>query len=176
MPRAKAAVKAKPKAKAKKTTTARKSVAKKAAPKKAATKKVAAKKVATKKVATKKATTRKAPVKKAASNKKIVAISKKQTKLQIVKTIAEETGLSAADVKAVFECTQAVMERHMKQRGSGEFTVPELAVKVRRVRKKATKKRMGRNPFSGEEIVIAAKPARDVIRVTAMKALKEMIA
>ena len=39
----------------------------------------------------------------------------------------------------------------------------------------ATKKRMGRNPATGEEIVIPAKPATTRVRVTALKKLKDMI-
>ena len=33
---------------------------------------------------------------------------------------------------------------------------------------------MGRNPATGEEMVIAAKPKRDVVKVTALKAMKEL--
>lgn len=113
--------------------------------------------------------------KKAAAPKRLVAITEKQTRTQIIKAIAEETELTTAQVKAVLECQQSLAERHLKKRGSGEFTIPYLGVKVRRVRKKATKSRMGRNPFTGEEIKIPAKPARDVIKVSAMKALKEVI-
>jgi nucleoid DNA-binding protein len=40
--------------------------------------------------------------------------------------------------------------------------------------KRATKARPGRNPFTGEEIMIAAKPARRVVRVRPLKALKDM--
>ena len=63
----------------------------------------------------------------------------------------------------------------MQKRGSGEFTIPETAVKVRRVTKPATKKRLGRNPATGEQILIAAKPARTVVKVSAFRALKQSV-
>jgi nucleoid DNA-binding protein len=68
-----------------------------------------------------------------------------------------------------------MIEGHMKKRGSGEFTIPDTGVKIRRVRKPARKSRMGRNPATGEPIKIAAKPASTVVRVSALKALKDTI-
>lgn len=61
------------------------------------------------------------------------------------------------------------------KRGSGEFAVPDMGVKITRKTKPATKKRMGRNPKTGEAIVIAAKPKREVIRIRALKGLKEVL-
>jgi nucleoid DNA-binding protein len=48
-------------------------------------------------------------------------------------------------------------------------------MKVRVVKKPATKSRLGKNPFTGEEITIKAKPARKAIKVTALKGLKDMV-
>lgn len=69
----------------------------------------------------------------------------------------------------------SMIEGHMKKRGSGEFTIPDTGVKIRRVKKPARKARMGRNPATGEAMKIAAKPASTVVRVTALKALKDTI-
>jgi nucleoid DNA-binding protein len=63
----------------------------------------------------------------------------------------------------------------MQKRGSGEFQIPDTGVKIRRVKKPARKARMGRNPATGEEIKIAAKPAHTVVKVLALKALKDTI-
>ena len=41
--------------------------------------------------------------------------------------------------------------------------------------KPATKERMGRNPQTGQEIKIAAKPKRTVCKAYPLKALKEMV-
>ena len=102
-------------------------------------------------------------------------ITTKQNESQIIKSVAEETGLKTADIKAVFTSLSSLLSRHMKKRGSGEFKFPKLGVKVRRIKKPATKARMGRNPATGEEIKIAAKPARSVIKASVLKSLKEMM-
>lgn len=118
---------------------------------------------------------KKAAQKTAPAAKKLPAIGKKQTKLQIINAIAEETGLTKKDVAGVFASLGDLIERHMKKRGSGEFAIPDTGVKIRRVKKPARKARMGRNPATGEEIKIAAKPASTAVRVTALKSLKESI-
>ncbi len=125
------------------------------------------KKVAKKKVAKKAAAA--APV------KKIKAIGTKQTKTQIIARIAESTGLPKKQVASVFSELGDLITAHMKRRGSGEFTIPDTGVKVRRVKKPARKSRMGRNPATGEPMKIAAKPASTVVKVTALKALKDTI-
>lgn len=133
-----------------------------------------AKKAPVKKPAVKKA----APKKRAAVTapaKKLTAIAEKQTKAQILADIAEDAGVEKKAVKAVFDALQRQVQRHLVARGSGEFTIPELAVKIRRIRKPATKARKGRNPFTGEEIMIKAKPARSSVRASAMKKLKEFV-
>lgn len=111
----------------------------------------------------------------AAPAKKVKAITTKQTKTQILASIAETTSLSKADVSKVFGALGELIEGHMKRRGSGEFTIPDTGVKIRRVKKPARKARMGRNPATGEAMKIAAKPASTVVRVSALKALKDTI-
>jgi hypothetical protein len=61
----------------------------------------------------------------------------------------------------------------MSKKGSGEFTIPDSGVKIRRMKKPATKARKMISPFTGQEITVKAKPARNVIKVTALKGLKE---
>jgi nucleoid DNA-binding protein len=127
--------------------------------------------MAVKKKAAKKTASRSA----APAASKVKAIADKQTKTQIVATIAERTELSKKDVSNVFAILGELVEGHMKRRGSGEFTIPETGVKIRRVKKPARKARMGRNPATGEPMKIAAKPAQTVVRVTALKALKDTV-
>ncbi len=126
-----------------------------------------------KKVTSKKKAAKKTAVKKVAPA--VRAIADKQTKQQIIFDIAEDTGLSKKEVAAVFAALGGKILQHMKPRGSGDFSIPDTGIKVRRVVKPRTKARMGRNPFTGEEIKIPAKPARKVIRLSALKALKEML-
>lgn len=120
---------------------------------------------------------KKAPAKRKAAkapSKKAPAISKKLTKTGILNEIAENTDLTRAQVSSVLDELETLIERHIKKRGAGEFTLPGL-LKIRSVKRPATKKRMGRNPATGEEIVIGPKPASIRVRVTALKRLKEMV-
>ncbi|MCW5585347.1 MAG: HU family DNA-binding protein [Chromatiales bacterium] len=118
---------------------------------------------------------KKAAAKTATAAPAVKAIASKQTKTQIITALSESTGLSKKDVGSVLSSLGAMVEGHMKKRGSGEFTIPDTGVKIRRVKKPARKARMGRNPATGEPMKIAAKPASTVVRVTALKALKDTI-
>lgn len=102
-------------------------------------------------------------------------IAQKQTKAQIYNEIAELANVSKVDAKNVVSALRNMIERHLKPKGSGQFVLRDLGIKVRRVNKKATKARMGRNPFTGEEIQIPAKPARKSVKVSALKTLKTLI-
>lgn len=143
------------------------------AKRKAPAKKATARKAPAKKVAAKKSAAKKAPAKKAPA-KNTAAVTKKMTKTGILNEIAEQTDLSRKQVDAVLSELENLIERHVKKRAVGEFTLPGL-LKVRAVKRPATKKRMGRNPATGAEIVIPAKPATTRVRVTPLKRLKEMV-
>jgi len=123
----------------------------------------------------KKVAKKKVAKKAAAAAPAVKAITSKQTKTQIIAAISEATELSKKDVGAVFSQLGQMIEGHMKRRGSGEFTIPDTGVKIRRVKKPARKARMGRNPATGEPMKIAAKPASTVVRVSALKALKDTL-
>lgn len=103
------------------------------------------------------------------------AIPSRQTKNEIIAAIADETGLTRRDVAAVFSSLGDLVERHMKRRGSGEFTIPDTGVRIRRVRRPARRARTGRNPATGETIRIPAKPAAAAVKLTALKPLKESV-
>ena len=102
------------------------------------------------------------------------ASKKPRTKSQILGDIADKTGLTRKEVSSVFEAMSGLIKKDLGRNGPGVFTVPSL-MKVRVVRKPATKARKGINPFTGEEMVFKAKPARNVVKVTALKALKDMV-
>ena len=159
------------------TTSKKRAPAKAKSTKKATAKKRSAAKSKTK-VKSKKAAARKTSAKKVASNvvkMPTTAVAKKQSKAQIVAELAENTGVTKSDIKNIFAALRNLVERHLKSGGSGQIIIPELAVKIRRVQKKATKARMGRNPFTGEEVKIPAKPARKGVRATPLKSLKEVV-
>ncbi len=111
---------------------------------------------------------------KVAAPKKKPAINSKMTKNMILAEIAESTSLTKVQVNSVIEELESVIERHIRKRAAGEFTLPGL-LKIKAAKRPATKKRMGRNPATGEEMIIPAKPASTRIRVTALKKLKDMI-
>ena len=56
--------------------------------------------------------------------KKSAAIATKQTKSQILSTVAEDTGLTKKEIAAVVDALADLAHRHLKKKGSGEFTVP----------------------------------------------------
>jgi nucleoid DNA-binding protein len=142
------------------------------ATKKAAVKKKApARKAVAKKAPAKKATRKKAPAK-AAPTKKATALKTKMTKSQIVASIAENTGLNKKQVSSVMEELETLIERSIKKRSVGEFTLPGL-MKVSTVKKPARKARKGINPFTGEATVFKAKPASVAVKVRPLKKMKE---
>jgi nucleoid DNA-binding protein len=94
------------------------------------------------------------------------------TKTQLVNKIAEMQELAKKDVKAMMETLTEVGHKELKK--NGVFVVPGFA-KFVVVKKPATKARVGKNPFTGEEMTFKAKPARKVIRARPVKAVKEAV-
>lgn len=148
-----------------------------------ATKKKVSKRPATKKKAAAKKTTaakkktsaakKKTASKKTASAARVKAIKQPYTKSTLYSDIAERTGLSKKDVNAVFTELGSIVEGHVRKNAAGTFTLPGL-LKMKVVRKPATRARKGINPFTGEPTVFKAKPARNVVKVQPLKGLKEM--
>lgn len=134
-------------------------------------KKVIKKKTTTKKKAARRAVTKAAPV------KTVKAISNAYTKTQLYARIAEDTQLARKDIAKVFDSLGDVIHGHVKSRGVGEFKVPGL-LKIKVTKKPATKARKNvPNPFRpGEFMDVAAKPARKVVKILPLKALKDMAA
>ena len=133
-----------------------------------------AKKAAPKAASTQAAAPKKASPKKAASADKAAARSKPPTKTELHTALAEKTGLGRKEVAAVLDTLNEMIIKELGKRGSGQFILPGL-LRMRVVRKPATKARPGRNPFTGEAMTIKAKPARNVVRATPSKALKDSV-
>ncbi|MDY6978580.1 MAG: HU family DNA-binding protein [Pseudomonadota bacterium] len=128
---------------------------------------MATKKKAKKKVAKKKTAAKKAPA--------VKTIKEPMTKSALYALIAERTELQKKQVASVFEELATIINGHVKRNGAGVFTLPGL-LKIKVVRKPATKARKGINPFTGEPTVFKAKPARNVVKAQPLKALKDMAA
>ena len=94
------------------------------------------------------------------------------TKSQVINQISSDTGLSRAEINAVFSSLNGCIRKNL--RGAGMFTIPGL-MKLKVIKKPATKARKGVNPFTGEETMFKAKPARTVVKVQPLKGLKEMV-
>ncbi|MFK7992049.1 MAG: HU family DNA-binding protein [Sandaracinaceae bacterium] len=107
--------------------------------------------------------------------KKKTGVSKALTKTQLQAEIAENTGLTRKQVASVLDELGEQIERHIRKRAVGTFTLPGL-LKIKTVKKPATKARTGvPNPFKpGETMDVPAKPATTKVKVTPLKALKEM--
>jgi nucleoid DNA-binding protein len=99
--------------------------------------------------------------------------SKAATKSEILTNIATSTELSRKQVSSVLESLGEQIKGAVGKKGPGIFAVPGL-MKIIVVTKPATKARMGINPFTKQEQMFKAKPARKVIKIRALKALKEM--
>ena len=106
---------------------------------------------------------------------KATGVKKPMTKSQMLAEIAASTGLSKKDVSAVMDELGVVLERHIRKGAAGAFTMPGL-LKIKTVKKPATKAKKGvPNPFKpGETMDVPAKPASVRVRVTPLKALKDM--
>jgi nucleoid DNA-binding protein len=122
-----------------------------------------------------KKTTKKAKAKNVTSKQKVTAVKKAMTKSAIINEVVGKTNLTKKQVASVFDELAIIIERHIKQRSAGQFTLPGL-LKIEVKRKPKTKARKGINPFTGEPMTIKAKPARNVVKVRPLKRLKDMIA
>ncbi|MFQ5424454.1 MAG: HU family DNA-binding protein [Phycisphaerae bacterium] len=102
------------------------------------------------------------------------AVSKPRTKSEIFRELSDRTGLPRTDVVSVFDQMSTLIKSDLGKKGPGVFTVPGL-LKIKVVRKPAKKARRGINPFTGEEMMFKAKPARNVVKAAALKGLKDLV-
>ena len=94
------------------------------------------------------------------------------TKSDIVAQICEDAKLSRKQVAAVFESLNGIIKKSL--RGPGMFTFPGL-LKMKVVKKPATKARQGINPFTKEKMMFKAKPASKKVRILPLKSLKALV-
>ena len=121
-----------------------------------------------KKAATKSAEPKAAP---ATSEK---AGSKHATKGEIFAKLSDSSGLSKKQIASVFEGLADLIKGELGKKGPGLFVIPGL-LKLKVVRKPATKAGQRLNPFTKQMMMVKAKPARNVVKAQPLKALKEMV-
>ena len=105
---------------------------------------------------------------------KLPSIKDPLSKSGVIKTITDVTCLPRKDVVNVLETFHQVIEKHVRGGGPGTFVMPGL-LKINVVKKPARAARKGINPFTGEEIMIKARPAYKAVKIKALKKLKEMV-
>jgi nucleoid DNA-binding protein len=99
--------------------------------------------------------------------------AKPMSKSEIAHTLSENTGLTKSQIASVFESLSDLVGKQLTS-GPGMFTLPGL-LKIKVVRKPAVPARSGINPFTKQETVFKAKPARNVVKLQALKNLKQMV-
>ena len=99
--------------------------------------------------------------------------AKPATKSEILSNIAGAAGLSRKQVASVFDALSGQIKAAVGKKGPGVFALPGL-LKITVILKPATPKRKGINPFTKQEQIFKAKPARKVIKVRPLKTLKDM--
>lgn len=141
----------------KKAAKAKKAPAKKAAPKKAPVVKKAAKAA--------KPAAKPTPV-------KLSSVSEPMAKSAVLQHIANNTGVARKQVAAVMEELTSVIAAHVNKKAKGQFVLPGLfkITVVRKPAQKGGKKVM----MMGKEVITKAKPARNVVKIRALKKLKDM--
>ena len=99
--------------------------------------------------------------------------AKPTTKSEIYSHLADKTGLKKKDIVNIFDNLSDLIKRDLK-RGPGIFNLVGL-MKIKLVHKPAVPARKGINPFTKEEMMFKAKPARNVVKVLPLKTLKDMV-
>ncbi len=95
------------------------------------------------------------------------------SKSEIPNGLAERTGMSRKEVGTVVEALEELIKDNISA-GPGVFNLPGL-LKIYVHTRPASKERMGRNPATGEEMVIKARPETKVVKARPLKKLKELI-
>jgi nucleoid DNA-binding protein len=105
---------------------------------------------------------------------KKAATIKAATKGEVYTKLAGKTGLTKKQVSTVFDALTEMIGNELGKKGPGMFQVPGL-LKLKVIRKPATKAKQGINPFTKEPMMYKAKPARNVVKALPLKSLKEMV-
>lgn len=98
----------------------------------------------------------------------------RMNKSQFVAALAEKSGLDKKQAAAALDTVNLLVAQQLGKQGPGEVLIPGL-LKLSVVDKPATPKHEGVNPFTKEPMTYKAKPARKVIKVRTLKALKDAI-
>jgi DNA-binding protein HU-beta len=110
----------------------------------------------------------------AASTRKVDMPDTRMSKAQFVEIMANQSGLTDAQVASALEALRTVVAQQLGKDGPGEVVIPGL-LKLVVVEKPATEEHEGVNPFTKERMTYEARPRRKVIRAKPLKALNDAI-
>lgn len=99
---------------------------------------------------------------------------KPMSKTDVIAAMMAATGMSKQQVNEFFDELAALISKNLKEDGPGVFNVPGL-MKIRVIRKPEVPERQGVNPFTKEPQVFKAKPARNIVKITPLKKLKDLV-
>jgi nucleoid DNA-binding protein len=99
---------------------------------------------------------------------------KPMNKTEVLTALSETTSLTKQQVSGLLEELTKLIGKNLGEEGPGAFVLPGL-LQIKVVRKPATPERKGVNPFTKEEMVFKAKPAKNVVKVSALKGLKDLV-
>lgn len=100
--------------------------------------------------------------------------NKRMSKSEFVDALAEKSGLNKKQATSALDAINAIVAQQLGKRGPGEVLIPNL-LSLNVVVKPATRQHEGINPFTKEPMTYKAKPARKVIKVRPLKALKDAV-
>jgi nucleoid DNA-binding protein len=99
---------------------------------------------------------------------------KPMTKTETIAALAESTGLDKKQVVSFFDELAKLIKKELSEEGTGTASISNL-LKIKVVRKPATPERTGINPFTKQETVFKAKPAKNVVKVVPLRGLKDLV-
>jgi nucleoid DNA-binding protein len=98
-------------------------------------------------------------------------LKEKLSKSALIAHLSSHSGVETRGVKAVLASLEATIAAALHKNGARIFTLPGV-LKATAVAVPAKPKRKGKDPFTGEERMFAAKPASVRVKIRALKKLK----
>jgi len=101
---------------------------------------------------------------------------KSPSKSDILNNIAEATGQPRKQVQAVLDALTGEINKAIGKKGPGVFQLPGIAKIYIHTRKAQPAKKGVLNRFTGQLQDVPAKPAKKVVKIKALKQLKDVLA
>lgn len=101
---------------------------------------------------------------------------KAPSKSEVLNSLAETTGLARKQVQSVLDALTAEINKSIGKKGPGVFQLPGIAKIYVHTRKAQPAKKGVLNRFTGQIQDVPAKPAKKVVKIKALKQLKDVLA